>query len=134
MNCLIGVYRIKIKIIHDFPIFLPINPSIIRLPIGITSKMRCSPKENKPTRLSVNKEAMFPKGERAIDTTKLPTKRQQGSDVSQRETSLSLHPGRLFYGVLQLQTVGSAPALSERTPEGSSELSTAAHFHERKRV
>ena len=40
----------------------------------------------------------------------------------------------LFYGVLQLQTVGSAPALSERTPEGSSELSTAAHFHERERV
>lgn len=48
MNHLIGVYRIKIKIIHDFPIFLPINPSIIRLPIGITSKMRCSPKGNKP--------------------------------------------------------------------------------------
>jgi len=40
----------------------------------------------------------------------------------------------LFYGVLQLQTVGSASALSERTPEGSSELSTAAHFHERERV
>ena len=70
MNCLIGVYRIKIKIIHDFPIFLPLNPSIIRLPIGITSKMRCSPKENKPTRLSVNKEAMFPKGKRARPTTK----------------------------------------------------------------
>ena len=70
MNCLIGVYRIKIKIIHDFPIFLPLNPSIIRLPIGITSKMRCSPKENKPTRLPVNKEAMFPKGKRARPTTK----------------------------------------------------------------
>jgi len=40
----------------------------------------------------------------------------------------------LFYGVLQLQTVGSASALSERTPKGSSELSTAAHFHERERV
>lgn len=110
MNHLIGVYRIKIKIIHDFPIFLPINPSIIRLPIGITSKMRCSPKENKPTRLPANKEAMFPEGEQAHT--------QAG----------------LFYGVLQLQTVGSAPALSERTPEGSSELSTAAHFHERERV
>ena len=70
MNHLIGVYRIKIKITHDFPIFLPINPSIIRLPIGITSKMRCSPKENKPTRLPVNKEAMFPKGEQARPTTK----------------------------------------------------------------
>ena len=134
MNCLIGVCRIIIKIIHDFFLFLPINPPIIRLQIGITSKMRCSPKENKPTCLPVNKEAMFPKGEQAIDTTKLPTKRQQGSDVSQRETSLSLHPAGLFYGVLQLQTVGSAPALSERTPEGSSELSTAAHFHERERV
>ena len=132
MNHLIGVYRIKIKITHDFPIFLPINPSIIRLPIGITSKMRCSPKENKPTRLPVNKEAMFPKGEQAHPTTK-PSD-QQGSDVPQRGTSLSLHPAGLFYGVLHLQTVGSAPALSERTPEGSSELSTAAHFHERKRV
>lgn len=49
MNCLIGVYRIIIKIIHDFSLFLPINPPIIRLPIGITSKMRCSPKGNKPT-------------------------------------------------------------------------------------
>ena len=56
------------------------------------------------------KEAMFPEGEQAHT--------QAG----------------LFYGVLQLQTVGSAPALSERTPEGSSELSTAAHFHERERV
>ena len=92
MNHLIGVYRIKIKIIQDFSILLPINPSIIRLPIGITSKMRCSPKENKPTRLPVNKEAMFPKGKRAHPTTK-PSD-QQGSDVSQRETSLSLHPGR----------------------------------------
>ena len=34
MNCLIGVYRIIIKIIHDFSLFLPINPPIIRLPIG----------------------------------------------------------------------------------------------------
>ena len=132
MNHLIGVYRIKIKIIQDFSILLPINPSIIRLPIGITSKMRCSPKENKPTRFPANKEAMFPKGEQAHPTTK--PSGQQGSDVSQRETSLSLHPASLFYDVLQLQTVGSAPALSERTPEGSSELSTAAHFHERKRV
>ena len=49
MNCLIGVYRIIIKIIHDFSLFLPINPPIIRLPIGITSKMRCSPKGNEPT-------------------------------------------------------------------------------------
>lgn len=49
MNCLIGVYRIIIKIIHDFSLFLPINPPIIRLPIGITSKMRCSPKVNEPT-------------------------------------------------------------------------------------
>ena len=65
MNHLIGIFRIIIKIIQDFSILLPINPSIIRLPIGITSKMRCSPKENKPTRLPVNKEAMFPKGERA---------------------------------------------------------------------
>lgn len=48
MNCLIGVYRIKIKIIHDFPIFIAINPSIIRLPIGITSKMQCFPKGNEP--------------------------------------------------------------------------------------
>lgn len=113
MNCLIGVYRIKIKIIHDFPIFIAINPSIIRLPIGITSKMQCFPKENKPIpqqSLSANKEAMFPKGKRAYT--------QAG----------------LFYGVLQLQTVGSAPALNERTPEGCSELSTAAHFHERERV
>lgn len=47
MNCLIGVYRIIIKIIHDFSLFLPINPPIIRLQIGITSKMRCSPKGNK---------------------------------------------------------------------------------------
>lgn len=39
MNCLIGVYRIIIKIIHDFFLFLPINPPIIRLPIGITSKI-----------------------------------------------------------------------------------------------
>ena len=110
MNCLIGVYRIIIKIIHDFSLFLPINPPIIRLQIGITSKMRCSPKGNEPTRLLGNNEAMFPKGEQAHT--------QAG----------------LFYGVLQLQTVGSAPALSERTPEGSSELSTAAHFHERERV
>ena len=87
MNHLIGVYRIKIKITHDFPIFLPINPSIIRLPIGITSKMRCSPKENKPTRFPANKEAMFPKGEQAHPTTK--PSGQQGSDVSQRETSPS---------------------------------------------
>lgn len=49
MNCLIGVYRIIIKIIHDFSLFLPINPPIIRLQIGITSKMRCSPKGNKHT-------------------------------------------------------------------------------------
>ena len=49
MNCLIGVYRIIIKIIHDFSLFLPINPPIIRLQIGITSKMRCSPKGNEPT-------------------------------------------------------------------------------------
>lgn len=49
MSCLIGVYRIIIKIIHDFFLFLPINPPIIRLPIGITSRMRCSPKGNKPT-------------------------------------------------------------------------------------
>ena len=113
MNCLIGVYRIIIKIIHDFSLFLPINPPIIRLQIGITSKMRCSPKGNEPIpqqNLPVNKEAMFPEGEQAHT--------QAG----------------LFYGVLQLQTVGSAPALSERTPEGSSELSTAAHFHERERV
>ena len=124
MNCLIGVYRIIIKIIHDFSLFLPINPPIIRLQIGITSKMRCSQKGNKPIpqqnlpvnkpipqqNLPVNKEAMFPEGEQAHT--------QAG----------------LFYGVLQLQTVGSAPALSERTPEGSSELSTAAHFHERERV
>lgn len=47
MNCLIGVYRIIIKIIHDFSLFLPINPPIIRLQIGITSKMRCSLKGNK---------------------------------------------------------------------------------------
>ena len=73
---------------------------------------QCSPSENKPTRLPVNKEAMFPKGNEPEPTP------QAG----------------LFYGVLQLQTVGSAPALSERTPEGSSELSTAAHFHERERV
>ena len=70
MNHLIGIFRIIIKIIQDFSILLPINPSIIRLPIGITSKMRCSPKENKPTRLPVNKEAMFPKGEQARPTTK----------------------------------------------------------------
>lgn len=65
MNCLIGVYRIIIKIIHDFSLFLPINPPIIRLPIGITSKMRCSPKGNEPIpqqNLPVNKEAIFPKG------------------------------------------------------------------------
>ena len=49
MNCLIGVYRIIIKIIHDFSLFLPINPPIIRLQISITSKMRCSPKGNKHT-------------------------------------------------------------------------------------
>lgn len=49
MNCLIGVYRIIIKIIHDFSLFLPINPPIIRLQIGITSKMRCSTKGNKHT-------------------------------------------------------------------------------------
>ena len=77
--------------------------------------MQCFPKENElvpQQNLPVNKEAMFPKWERARAYT------QAG----------------LFYGVLQLQTVGSAPALSERTPEGSSELSTAAHFHERERV
>ena len=65
---------------------------------------RCSQKGNKPTpqqSLPVINEAMFPEGEQAHT--------QAG----------------LFYGVLQLQTVGSAPALSERTPEGSSELSTA---------
>lgn len=39
MNHLIGVFRIIIKIIQDFSILLPINPSIIRLPIGITSKI-----------------------------------------------------------------------------------------------
>ena len=49
MNCLIGVYRIIIKIIHDFSLFLHINPPIIRLQIGISSKMRCSPKGNKQT-------------------------------------------------------------------------------------
>ena len=79
MNCLIGVYRIIIKIIHDFSLFLPINPPIIRLEIGITSKMRCSPKGNEPIpqqnlpvnkpipqqNLPVNKEAMFPKGKQA---------------------------------------------------------------------
>ena len=77
--------------------------------------MRCSPKGNEPIpqqNLPVNKEAMIPKGKQARAHT------QAG----------------LFYGVLQLQTVGSAPALSERTPKGSSELSTAAHFHERERV
>ena len=47
MNCLISVYRIIIKIIHDFFLFSPINPSIIRLPIGITSRKRCFPKGNK---------------------------------------------------------------------------------------
>lgn len=92
MNCLIGVYRIIIKIIHDFSLFLPINPPIIRLQIGITSKMRCSPKGNEPTRLLGNNEAMFPKGEQAHPTTK--PSGQQGSDVSQRETSLSPRPGR----------------------------------------
>ena len=125
MNCLIGVYRIIIKIIHDFSLFLPINPPIIRLQIGITSKMRCSPKGNEPIpqqNLPVNKEAMFPEGEQAHPTTK-PTG-QQGANTQTNQ----------FYGVLQLQTVGSAPALSERTPKGSSELSTAAHFHERERV
>jgi len=35
---------------------------------------------------------MFPKGERAHPTTK--PSGQQGSDVSQRETSLSPRPGR----------------------------------------
>ena len=73
MNCLIGVYRIIIKIIHDFSLFLPINPPIIRLQIGITSKMRCSPKGNEPIpqqNLPVNKEAMFPEGEQAHPTTK----------------------------------------------------------------
>ncbi|OLA20358.1 MAG: hypothetical protein BHW23_02090 [Lachnospira eligens] len=95
MNCLIGVYRIIIKIIHDFSLFLPINPPIIRLQIGITSKMRCSPKGNEPIpqqNLPVNKEAMFPEGEQAHPTTK--PSGQQGSDVSQRETSLSPHSGR----------------------------------------
>ena len=61
MNCLIGVYRIIIKIIHDFSLFLPINPPIIRLPIGITSKMRCSPKVNEPIsqqNLPVNKPTL----------------------------------------------------------------------------
>ena len=82
MNCLIGVYRIIIKIIHDFSLFLPINPPIIRLQIGITSKMRCSPKGNEPIpqqNLPVNKEAMFPEGEQAHPTTK--PSGQQGSDV-----------------------------------------------------
>ena len=73
---------------------------------------------------------MFPKGERAHPTTK--PSGQQGSDIPQGEQAHT--QAGLFYGVLQLQTVGSAPALSERTPEGSSELSTAAHFHERERV
>ena len=62
---------------------------------------RCSQKGNKPIpqqNLPVNKEAMFPEGEQAHT--------QAG----------------LFYGVLQLQTVGSAPALSERTPEGAVNL------------
>lgn len=61
MNCLIGVYRIIIKIIHDFSLFLPINPPIIRLQIGITSKMRCSPKGNEPIpqqNLPVNKPTL----------------------------------------------------------------------------
>lgn len=133
MNCLIGVYRIIIKIIHDFSLFLPINPPIIRLQIGITSKMRCSPKGNEPTRLLGNNEAMFPKGEQAHPTTK--PSGQQGSDGFPKGNEPEPTPRQAwFYGVLQLQTVGSAPALSERTPEGSSELSTAAHFHERKRV
>ena len=48
MNCLIGVFKIKIKTIFSFSKFPPINPLIIRLPIGITSK-----------------KAMFPKGEQA---------------------------------------------------------------------
>ena len=72
MNHLIGVYIIKNKIIHDFSILSPINPLIIRLPIGITSKMRCSPKENKPTHLPANKEAMFPKGNEPIPQQNLP--------------------------------------------------------------
>lgn len=91
MNCLIGVYRIIIKIIHDFSLFLPINPPIIRLQIGITSKMRCSPKGNEPTRLLGNNEAMFPKGEQAHPTTK--PSGQQRSDVPRRGTSP--HSGRL---------------------------------------
>ena len=65
MNCLIGVYRIIIKIIHDFSLFLPINPPIIRLQIGITSKMRCSPKGNEPIpqqNLRSTKKRCSPKG------------------------------------------------------------------------
>ena len=49
MNCLIGVYRIIIKIIHDFSLFLPINPPIIRLKVFRSSMKRCSPKGNKHT-------------------------------------------------------------------------------------
>ncbi len=78
-----------------FSLFLPINPPIIRLQIGITSKMRCSPKGNEPTRLLGNNEAMFPKGEQAHPTTK--PSGQQRSDVPRRGTSP--HSGRLVFMV-----------------------------------
>ena len=127
-TCLIGVYRIIIKIIHDFSLFLPINPPIIRLQIGITSKMRCSPKGNEPTRLLGNNEAMFPKGEQAHPTTK--PSGQQGSDVSQRETSLSPHSGRPVLWCIALQTRSRswkcAAVLSSLLPSGVCSLSADA--------
>ena len=76
MNCLIGVYKIIIKIIFGFSIFLPINPPIIRLPIGITSKKRSSTKWNKPTQTYQPAKAMFFKGKRASPKQNLPSSKE----------------------------------------------------------
>lgn len=62
MNCLIGVYRIIIKITHDFSLFLPINPSIIRLPIGITSKCDVLQRRTSPHAFRSTRKRCFPKG------------------------------------------------------------------------
>lgn len=45
----INIYRYFFTHSDNFQQKTPINPPIIRLPIGITSRKRCSPKGNKPT-------------------------------------------------------------------------------------
>lgn len=45
----INIYRYFFTHSDNFQQKTPINPPIIRLPIGITSRKRCSPKGNNPT-------------------------------------------------------------------------------------